>query len=73
MSYLCDGCPARYGLRRVPWKTVWGPVTKKEEKRQGFVTYCEVFIVGLHDIAMHVWNIRIVYVLMDNNVEIKGN
>jgi hypothetical protein len=46
---------------------------KKEEKRQGFVTYCEVFIVGLHDIAMHVWNIRIVYVLMDSNVEIKGN
>jgi hypothetical protein len=35
--------------------------------------YCEVFIVGLHEIVMHVWNIRNVYVFLDSNVEIEGN
>jgi hypothetical protein len=73
MSYLCDWCPTRYGLRRGPWKTVWGLVSIKEGKRPEFHMYCEVFIVGLHKIVVHVWNIRNVYVFLDNNVEIEGN
>jgi hypothetical protein len=72
MSYLCDWCVARYGILHGPWKTVCGPVLIKERKRHGFQSNCEVFIVELHEIVMHRWNIRNVYVFLDNNVEIEG-
>jgi hypothetical protein len=53
-----------------------GPVNTKKSLLWGYMkfhTYCEVFIVGIHEIVMHVWNIRNVYVFLDNNVEIEGN
>jgi hypothetical protein len=52
---------------------VRGPILIQDGKRHDFITYCEVFIVGLDDVVMHVCNIRHGYVFLDNNVEIKGN
>jgi hypothetical protein len=60
-------------MRRGPWKTVRGPILIQDGKRHDFITYCEVFIVGLDDVVMHVCNIHHGYVFLDNNVEIKGN
>jgi hypothetical protein len=33
----------------------------------------EVFIVGLHEIVIHAWNIRNIYVFLDCNFQIEGN
>jgi hypothetical protein len=33
--------------------------------------YCEVFIVGLNEIIMHVWNLCTVYVFLDSKIVIK--
>jgi hypothetical protein len=37
--------------------------------RQDFHTYYELFIVGLNEIIMHVWNLRTVYIF--SNIVVK--